>query len=44
MDALKNSQFKNLINSNPQIKKALQDAGNIEKAQQLLKDLNWHKV
>ena len=38
MDALKNSQFKNLINSNPQIKSVMQDAGNIEKAQQLLKD------
>ena len=38
MDALKNSQFKNLINSNPQIKSVMQDSGNIEKAQQLLKD------
>ena len=38
MEALKNSQFQKLINSNPEIKNVMQDAGNIQKAQDLLKN------
>ncbi len=38
MEALQSNEFKKLIDSNPQIKSVMQDSGNIQKAQNLLKD------
>ena len=38
MEALKSNEFKKLIDSNPQIKSFMQDGGNIQKAQNMLKD------
>lgn len=38
MEALQSNEFKKLINSNPQIKSVMQDGGNIQKAQNMLKD------
>ena len=38
MEALQSNEFKKLIDSNPQIKSVMQDGGNIQKAQNLLKD------
>ena len=38
MEALKSNEIQKLINSNPQIKSFMQDGGNIQKAQNMLKD------